>query len=55
MHPSTTATFHDFLPDYIERNPKFMDDELEFWVKEGKVSARGEPLPVAPRSETGDK
>jgi hypothetical protein len=46
VDPRGTASFydgniHDFLPDYIDQNPKFMDDELEFWVKEGKVSARG--------------
>ncbi len=35
------GNINDFLPDYIDQNPKFMDDELEFWVKEGKVSARG--------------
>jgi hypothetical protein len=35
------GNIHDFLPDYIDQNPMFMDDELEFWVKDGKVSARG--------------
>jgi hypothetical protein len=35
------GNINDFLPDYIDQHPMFMDDELEFWVKEGKVSARG--------------
>jgi hypothetical protein len=35
------GNIHDFLPDYIDQNPKFMDDALDFWVKEVSVSARG--------------
>lgn len=35
------GNIHDFLPDYIDANPMFMDNELEFWVTEGKVRARG--------------
>ena len=35
------GNIHDFLPDYIDANPLFMDDELEFWVKGGTVRARG--------------
>jgi hypothetical protein len=32
---------HDFLPDYIDEHPMFTDNELDYWVKEGRVSARG--------------
>jgi hypothetical protein len=35
------GNIHDFLPDYIDQHPMFLDDELDFWVKDGKVSGRG--------------
>jgi hypothetical protein len=35
------GNINDFLPDYIDEHPLFLDDDLEFWVKEGRVSARG--------------
>lgn len=42
---------HDFLPDYIDENPLFADDELEFWVKDGRVGARGAVDSQAERDE----
>lgn len=45
------GSVHDFLPDYIGENPLFADDDLEFWVKDGRVGARGAVDSQAERDE----
>jgi hypothetical protein len=48
---SFDRAIHDFLPDYVERHPMFLDDELEYWVKDGRVTARGSLDSDAEREE----